>query len=236
MTRKTLGGNNEMKKNLMLLAFSIFILISGSIAHADVINGDFTDGLNKWTKSVSGGVTLDNASLPGMSSQYAVLGTQIAPVLLLGFPSWGQDFLDGSTGVSSISQSFTTTPGWVSIAFDYYFYSSDNVGDYIPGDTNDDIFSVLIDFNETALQLSSREGNIVDKVYGHFDGTFYVENSISFQLSEAGGTFQNHEGTYSYVAIDNVSVGNPVPEPGTMVLLGSGLIGLAAFLKRSNKK
>jgi len=202
-----------MNRNLMLLAFSIFILISGSIAHADVINGDFSLGLANWTPS--GDVTIRTADLTGMTGNYAVLGANV------------------EFGQSTISQTLTAAYAGYVVSFDYYFSSFD---DYDWTNDISDNFITLYDA-ATGLELSSFGGEVLDAQYGHFEQVLESSSdSIVFVLNEAAGHADNHQGTNSWIAIDNVSVGNPVPEPGTMVLLGSGLIGLAAFLKRSNKK
>jgi hypothetical protein len=44
----------------------------------------------------------------------------------------------------------------------------------------------------------------------------------------------NFSGTANYIAFDNVTLGasSPVPEPGTLVMFGSGALGLAGLLRR----
>jgi hypothetical protein len=53
--------------------------------------------------------------------------------------------------------------------------------------------------------------------------------SVSFTQGTNGGFFQTQETGYQF---DNVVVTGDVPEPGTLVMLGSGVMGLAGVLRR----
>ena len=82
------------------------------------------------------------------------------------------------------------------------------------------------------LDLAS---SLIGPTWGHYEKTIALNSAwtldaeMTFVLSEVGGDWMSG-GTFSMAAIDNVKVNTaPVPEPSTILLLGSGLLGLVGY-------
>lgn len=114
------------------------------------------------------------------------------------------------------------------LSFDYDFSFTDTDSYHA------DIFASMLGSTTEILLASidtstlvSTIGNFSDILIPQLDAGTY---KLKFYLS--GNTF----GGDSVALVDNVSFTAQVPEPGILMLLGSGLIGIAAFGRRRFKK
>lgn len=235
-----------MKKILVLLAIAVALapvnaradlIVNGSFGTFVQSGGTLDADFGGWIRYFGPPTNTTNTEITGwtISGQNGVIPNNVDLVHNFTYPSFtntaGSNSLDmeGAVGASGvIFQSFATTPG------DTYTLSFEYANNPMPGPTSSGTMNVLVTGTGTVLnQNVTHTGSLFTNMnYNLFSQNFVADSTTTKLQFEA----LTHSGFG--IALDAVSVnlaGTPpptVPEPSSVVLLGSGLLGLAAWLRR----
>jgi hypothetical protein len=217
-----IGEEEIMKKFMVCLGILVLILVYGGMARAETF--DFNRGLN--LSGWDGTGLQPNANATQISSYMTGIYGATVTVAATGSPVSNGifDFLLGglSDGYLESEQSGTHT---IQISFSVPITS-----------VSFDWARLLDPFNADYSLNGTDWTNFFHRDYGILN----TGNLSTVTFASPVIALKFHDSGSGEVAIDNLvvekSVTSPVPEPATMFLLGSGLVGLAGFARRRFKK
>ncbi|MBI5575197.1 MAG: PEP-CTERM sorting domain-containing protein [Deltaproteobacteria bacterium] len=208
-----------MKKLIQAIAALGLLFVIPGLSRADIINGNFSNGLNGWTFEPSAGVNVSSGRAYLNTLGYDSGYSQISLYQTFGIPAWANTIrfdVGFSSGVADPADPGFGFPD----SFTATYIDPDNYLSFLSIDVNG-----LYDVNGTTDPLA--------------DGMFRFSANISSLAGRTGTIYfdllDGNDGYFSTAKVDNVDF-VPVPEPGTMSLIGTGLAFLAGMRKRRGGK
>jgi hypothetical protein len=206
---------------MVMLVFGI-----NSFSHATITNGDFSDGLTGWATQGDVQVVADEAVLGDNNEWYSLLYQDIA----LDTGAYTIEF-DVSNLLSNVVPDFTFPDTFYA---SLYFIDDISAFDLDNGIYDDSLALFDLDYSGEYIYY---DGTVSASSKGSdwfcFSMTF--QNDYNYVIPAFELFDMNWINNDSLVLLDNVNI-NPVPEPATILLVGSGLLGLFGIRKKQFRK
>jgi PEP-CTERM motif len=192
------------------------------------------------------GWTVNNANGPGQSGGVFASNTTTSPLsgehnVGAASGNWFALTDQGGPGVHAFSQDFTVGGGLTTVSFDMFVNDFDGGPFCGPGlnINSGNVECGRVDVLTAGSGAFDTGAGVVANLYDGADapnGTSHPYINYTFNLNLAAGSYTLRFGeadnqSFFNMGVDNVSVTN-TPEPGSLALMGSGLIGLAGAVRR----